>query len=240
MNRTIQLFFFILIFFACAELPSKEVDKNTTSSEIPTDTLIHQNTESPDLTTTPSHPDHDTTQWTELIQIEPSIIIDLKYATEDNFVEEKMYDCPRCFLRPEVAELVIKAHQQLQEGGLGLKMFDCYRPRPIQQKLWDKVPNASYVTPPSKGSMHNRGAAVDLTIVDQEGNELDMGTAYDFFGRKGHHDFFDLPEEVLKNRQLLKSTMASVGLKHIRTEWWHYSYYGKKYELADMLWACEE
>ncbi|MEL6924675.1 MAG: M15 family metallopeptidase [Bacteroidota bacterium] len=184
--------------------------------------------------------DYDTAQWTELIQLEPGILLDMRYATDNNFVKEQMYDCGRCFLRPAVAKAVAAAHRQLQEGGLGLKMYDCFRPRPIQQKLWDKVPNASYVTPPAKGSMHNRGAAVDLTIVDAEGKELDMGTDFDFFGRKAHQDFTDLPENILANRQLLKSTMASVGLRHIRTEWWHYSFPGKEYELSDMLWLCKE
>ena len=183
--------------------------------------------------------DYDTTQWTELIQKDPSILIDLRYATTNNFVKEKLYDCPRCFLRPEVAAAVLKAQQLLKEGGLGLKMYDCFRPRPIQQKLWDKVPNASYVTPPWKGSMHNRGAAVDLTIVDSNGKELNMGTEYDFFGREAHQDNYDLPKEVLANRKLLKTTMAKVGLKPIRTEWWHYSFYKKEYELSDMLWNCE-
>ena len=183
--------------------------------------------------------DYDTSQWTELIQKDPSIIIDIRYATTNNFVKEKLYDCPRCFLKPAVAAAVLQAQQLLKEGGLGLKMFDCYRPRPIQQKLWDKIPNASYVTPPWKGSMHNRGAAVDLTIVDADGKELNMGTGYDFFGRAAHQDNYDLPKEVLANRKLLKTTMAKVGLKHIRTEWWHYSFYDKEYELSDWLWNCE-
>ena len=126
MNRSIPLFFLLLILFACTELSPKEEEKKSPISYAPTETPKDQNTETP-IPQVPT-PDYDTTQWTELIQIEPSILIDLKYATEDNFVEEKMYDCPRCFLRPEVAELVIKAHRQLQEGGLGLKMFDCYRP----------------------------------------------------------------------------------------------------------------
>ena len=110
--------------------------------------------------------DYDTTQWTDLHLLDSTIVIDMRYATTNNFVKEKMYECSRCFLRPKVAQKIVEAHLMLQEGGLGLKMLDCFRPRPIQQKLWDKFKNPLYVTDPAKGSMHNRGAAVDLTIID--------------------------------------------------------------------------
>ena len=185
--------------------------------------------------------DYDTTQWSDLHYLDSSIIIDMRYATTNNFVKEKMYECGRCFLRPKVAQAVVEAHQLLQEKGLGLKMFDCYRPLPVQQKLWDKFKNPSYVTPPSKGSMHNRGAATDLTIVDSSnGKELEMGTEFDFFGEEAHHTYLKHSEKILNNRKLLKETMASVGFGHIRTEWWHYSYRKEKYELSEMLWKCGE
>lgn len=182
--------------------------------------------------------DYDTAQWTELIALEPGITLDLRYATTHNFVKEKLYPCGRCFLRPEVARAIQKAHRELQRQGLGLKMFDCYRPRPIQQKLWDKVPDDRYVTPPWKGSMHNRGQAVDLTIVDARGIELDMGTAYDYFGEKAYHTCTELPREVLANRTLLRELMARHGFRHIRTEWWHYSYIGVSRPLSDWQWKC--
>lgn len=184
-------------------------------------------------------PDYDTTKWVELISLDSSIILDLKYATTDNFVEEQLYDCGRCFLRHEAAKQLIKVHQSLKEKGYRLKMLDCFRPLPIQQRLWDKFQNASYVTPPSKGSMHNRGLAVDLTIVDSEGRELDMGTAFDFFGKEAHHTYTDFSDSILANRALLKSSMETAGFKPIRTEWWHYSYPQKMYELSDMVWNCE-
>ncbi|MEM9916487.1 MAG: M15 family metallopeptidase [Bacteroidota bacterium] len=181
----------------------------------------------------------DTTQWIDLQWLDPSIMKDIRYATSNNFVKEQLYECPRCLLRPEVAYRMVSAQRELQQKGLGLKVFDCYRPRPVQEKLWEKVPDARYVTPPSKGSMHNRGSAVDLTIVDQDGKELDMGTDYDYFGREAYHDYTDLDSTVLANRRLLKETMATIELSPIRTEWWHYSYRGKSYPLADMLWECK-
>ena len=182
--------------------------------------------------------DYDTTAWTDLWIVDSSIIQDIKYATEDNFVKEKMYNCGRCLLRPAVAKLVVEAHHILQKKGMGLKLFDCYRPKPIQEKLWKKVPNANYVTPPWKGSMHNRGAAVDLTIVDKNGEELAMGTAYDFFGKEAHHTYTNHSEEIKANRKLLKELMESLNLEPIRTEWWHYSYQKESYPISEMLWEC--
>lgn len=186
--------------------------------------------------------DYDTTQWAEILFDKEGIRVDMKYATEDNFVKEKMYNCGRCFLRPEVAEALVEAQEILKEQKLGLKVYDCYRPRPVQKLLWKKVPNASYVTPPSKGSMHNRGTAVDLTLVDAEGKTLDMGTIFDFFGKRAHHDYTDLPKEVLNNRKLLKKTMKKVGFLPIRTEWWHYYFAHKApagHELSDYIWPCD-
>jgi D-alanyl-D-alanine dipeptidase len=168
----------------------------------------------------------------------PNLLLDIRYATPNNFTGTKIYDCPRCLLRPEAAEAIAQAQQQLANKGYQFKMFDCYRPIAYQQRLWDKVPNPDYVTPPNKGSMHSRGAAVDLTLTDLLGNELDMGTPYDFFGVEAHTDFLKLPEQVLKNRKLLKETMESVGFSGIRTEWWHFSYQGKPFPLDDYLWPC--
>ena len=182
--------------------------------------------------------DYDTTTWTELTRLDPTILLDLRYATEDNFMEEQVYECGRCFLRPRVAKAVIVAHKLLQKRGLGLKMYDCYRPRPIQWKLWNKVPNPKYVADPKKGSMHNRGSAVDLTIVDENGEELAMGTDYDYFGKEGWTFYKDLPKEVLENRKLLRETLGKFGLKHIKTEWWHFAYRNKRYRISDFVWEC--
>ncbi len=174
----------------------------------------------------------------DVASLDASIKLDIRYATTNNFTGSKIYDCPKCLLRPEAAEALVKAHKNLKKKGLGLKMFDCYRPRPYQQRLWDKVPDPNYVTPPAKGSMHSRGAAVDLTLVDSKGNELDMGTSYDFFGPEAHTDNFKLPKKVLENRKILQNALAEVGFKGIRTEWWHFSYQAKKWPLSDYVWPC--
>lgn len=180
------------------------------------------------------HPD-----FQDVVALDASIPLDIRYATANNFTKARIYDCPACLLREAPAAAVVRAHQMLKKQGLGLKMFDCYRPRPYQQRLWDKVPNPDYVTPPAKGSMHSRGAAVDLTIVDAQGRELDMGTEYDFFGVEAHTDYTKLSKKILENRRLLTRTMEAVGFKGIRTEWWHFSYQGKDYPLSDYVWPCQ-
>lgn len=182
--------------------------------------------------------DYDTSIWLELIALDSSIRLDIRYATENNFVGQVMYGCPRCFLRPAAARAVLAAHQELKAEGLGLKMFDCYRPRDVQWKLWEIFPQPGYVADPRKGSIHNRGGAVDLTIVDTTGKELDMGTDFDFFGPKANHTYTDFPEEVLANRQKLKTLLGKYGFAPIRSEWWHYNYKGETYELADEEWNC--
>ncbi len=178
------------------------------------------------------------TGWVDVQWLDSTIQVDIKYATRDNFVGEVLYPCERCVLRQEVAEALIRVHRSTMLKGYGIKVFDCYRPRPIQQLLWDKVPDAHYVTPPSKGSMHNRGVAVDVTLVDVQGRQMEMGTPYDFFGPEAHHTYQDLPQEVLHRRIFLRDEMAKEGFLHIRTEWWHYSLKGTAFELSDFMWPC--
>ncbi len=179
------------------------------------------------------------TNFVDIETLDATILIDIRYATANNFTKTKIYDCPKCLLRPEAAAAIVRANAELKKQNLRLKMFDCYRPRPYQQRLWDKVPDPNYVTPPAKGSMHGRGAAVDLTIVDSKGKELEMGTPYDFFGKEAHTDFLGHPKNVLDNRKLLRETLERVGFQGIRTEWWHFSFQGKNYPLSDELWPCD-
>lgn len=178
-------------------------------------------------------------EFEDVAALDPGIRLDIRYATTHNFTKAQIYDCPRCLLRPAAAAAIVQAHRILQKKGLGLKMFDCYRPRPYQQRLWDKVPNPDYVTPPAKGSMHSRGAAVDLTIVDKNGKELDMGTEYDFFGKEAHTDYTGHPAQVQANRDLLRKTLEQAGFKGIRTEWWHFSFQGHDFPLSSYVWPCK-
>ncbi len=235
--RLFFLFILSLLVFCCDDVQQGQ-EAESLHPERKTPEFIPSDTSVANPEKTIPVPDYDTSQWSELIRLDETIVLDMRYATINNFVKEQLYDCGRCFLRPEAAKAVAEANQALGKLGLRLKMFDCFRPLPVQQRLWDKFQNPSYVTPPSKGSMHNRGLAVDLTIIDQTGEELDMGTEFDFFGKEAHHTYTGHSEEVNKNRLLLKKTMEDAGFRGIRTEWWHYSYSKRTYKLSEMLWNC--
>lgn len=148
---------------------------------------------------------------------------DMRYATDNNFLKQDVYGCANCFLREDAANALINAQESLMEKGYSIKFFDCYRPLDVQKKMWEIYPHPGYVADPAKGSMHNRGAAVDITLVNVNGEELDMGTGFDHFGREAWHAYEDLPDTVKANRLLLKTTLESAGFRSIRTEWWHYS-----------------
>ncbi len=172
-------------------------------------------------------------------ELDPTIELDIRYATTNNFTNKQMYDCGKCYLREEVAEKMVLANKEFREMGYRIKVFDCYRPQSVQYKLWQEVPNPQYVANPDKGSVHNRGGAVDLTLIDKNGKELPMGTGYDFFGEQAHQDYFQLPENILENRKLLKETLHKFGFTPIRTEWWHYDFYNNKsYPISDLQWDC--
>jgi D-alanyl-D-alanine dipeptidase len=119
-------------------------------------------------------------------------------------------------------------------------MYDCYRPRPYQQRLWDVLPDARYVARPERGSVHSRGAAADLTLINLDsGVELEMGTPYDFFGPEAHAEATNLPADVLQNRAILQDVMRRHGFATIRTEWWHFNFTGPRFAFSDWVWNCE-
>ncbi len=184
--------------------------------------------------------DYDTSEWIELVAFDSTILLDIRYATPRNFTGRQIYDCGRCFLRKPAALSLLAAQNSLRHQGLRFKLYDCYRPRPFQWRLWEAVPNPDYVADPRKGSMHNRGAAVDLTIVDETGRELPMGTDYDYFGPEAHHDYTRLPDSILANRRLLRQIMESHGFKPIRTEWWHYDFRYDTFPLEEWTWRCDQ
>ncbi|MEY4927077.1 MAG: hypothetical protein RI894_1513 [Bacteroidota bacterium] len=176
--------------------------------------------------------------WVNIQDLDPSIKLDIRYATDNNFTKAQLYDCPACYFRTTVANAVVKVHKDLQAQGYGgLKMFDCYRPAPYQLRLWKKVPDARFVTPPQKGSMHSRGGAADLTVLDKSGNELDMGTPFDSFDKKSYQTCTEFPKNILDNRAVLRNTMEKYGFRAIRTEWWHFAYIPTQYSVADWLWC---
>ena len=165
---------------------------------------------------------------------------DLRYATENNFLKAKVYECAECYTRVKTAKALIKANDAFRSKGLKIKFYDCYRPNSVQYKMWEIVPNPQYVANPVKGSIHNKGGAVDITLVTASGEELDMGTDFDYFGKRAYHDNLDLPEEILNNRRILKETMEKYGFWSIRTEWWHYNLSSASNDrIADFKWECK-
>ena len=160
----------------------------------------------------------------DIRSIDPTIVLDLRYATQDNFTHHILYPVARCMLRRVAAESLKAVQRELKPIGLRLKIYDAYRPLSIQKKLWAAVPDDRYVANPSKGSRHNRGAAVDLTLVDSRGRELKMPTPFDDFTARAHCDYTNLPDQVLKNRALLERVMTNHGFLIMRTEWWHFDF----------------
>src|SRR5690554_4188873 len=171
----------------------------------------------------------------DLHKVNPRIILDLKYATEDNFLKEKVYDVDRCYALPILAEKLSAAQEILERDGLGLKVFDCFGPVAVQKKMWALVPDSRYVANPYKeGSNHNRGVAVDLTIVDKDSNELAMPTPFDDFTERAHKYSMTPTVQERANRLLLRLVMEKVGLESINTEWWHFQLPdAKKYPLIE-------
>ncbi len=171
--------------------------------------------------------------------LDTSIRVLLRYGTTDNFLGIDMFEgFNKCYLQPEVAERLVLAQQALQQidKNLSLLVWDAARPRSVQQLMWDKVVpppgvhKSNFVSNPRNGSLHNYGCAVDVTIVDLQGNELDMGTDFDYFGelawpiseqkmlKKGK-----LTSQQIQNRELLRSVMRAGRFWNIQTEWWHFN-----------------
>lgn len=178
--------------------------------------------------------------FVRLADFSDGFVFDMRYATDNNFLEEQVYECAECYTRVKTVKALLTANADFKKSGVKIKFYDCYRPNSVQYKMWEIVPNPQYVANPKKGSIHNKGGAVDITLVTLEGKELDMGTDFDFFGKRAYHDNFDLPQEILDNRKLLKETMEKHGFWSTRTEWWHYNLQGAhKDPIANFKWECE-
>jgi len=177
--------------------------------------------------------------FVRLKDLSADFVYELKYATPDNFLKQAVYDCGECYLRKSTAEALVKANEAFKQLGYRIKLFDCYRPLSVQKKMWKILPGTHYVANPAKGSKHNRGAAVDLTLVDAQGKELNMGTPFDFFGKEAHHTYTEHPKEVLENRKLLKETLNKYNFKSIYSEWWHYEYRPEmQSKVENFEWQC--
>lgn len=180
----------------------------------------------------------------DIQEIEPSLRIDIKYATADNFTKQVLYeDIHKVYLQKEVAEKLKQAQRCLKEEYLGysLLVYDGVRPVSVQQKMWDALDTVpvnertKFVSNPKNGSIHNYGCAVDLTICDEKGIPLDMGAPYDDIRKiaypRHEKEFLakgELNNEQIENRKLLRKVMSKAGFYNIPTEWWHFNAYTRE------------
>lgn len=171
----------------------------------------------------------------DIRSVNNKIALDIRYATKKNFLKRKLYPVARCLLRGAAVKPLSQVQDDLAKQGLGLKVYDCYRPLSIQKQMWAVLPNPNYVADPAKGSRHNRGAAVDLTLVDRNGKELEMPSGFDEFTERSHRNYTKAKPQALKNRQRLEDAMKKYGFIPLATEWWHFDAPGwEKFSVLDV------
>lgn len=175
----------------------------------------------------------------DIQQIDPTLLVELKYSTTDNFVGKDVYGCiTRAYMQAEPAHMLAKANELLKQRNPNLRLlvYDGGRPLSIQKILWNTLSQyppkerEKYVANPAQGSIHNYGSAVDLTIATKNGVPLDMGTKFDFFGKLAYptmEEYFlkkgKLTQKQIDNRKLLREVMEEAGYMHIDYEWWHFN-----------------
>ena len=160
-----------------------------------------------------------------LKSIDSTIVQDVRYATANNFTKQVLYPSAKVFLRRIAAENLAKANEFLKYNhNLRIKIYDGFRPLFVQKIMWQILPDDRFVADPAKGSRHNRGAAVDITLIDAGGTELDMGTPYDDFTERASFASKDVSDKAYKNRKLLRETMIQFGFVPMETEWWHFDF----------------
>lgn len=177
-------------------------------------------------------------EWKEIKMGELGMVQQIHYADTTNFMHRQIYPCAKCFLRPEAAPALMTVNTSAMSKHLKLVLFDCYRPKVFQQKMYDMVQNPDYVAEPVKGSMHNRGLAVDIALADSSGVLLEFGTPFDDFTDKAHYDCNDISAEAKNNRKLLRDIMVDAGFTPYKNEWWHFNYTAVKYPVDDFVWNC--
>jgi len=169
-------------------------------------------------------------------KINSTICIDVRYATENNFTNQQIYSHAKCYVHVDVARALDAAQKELKNLGLGLKMWDGYRPLSAQWKFWNIVPDERYVADPRKGGRHTRGTAVDVTLVSLvNGKEVEMPTEFDNFTQTAWSDCNDVSQTAKKNRQTLRNVMEKHGFVGIKCEWWHFDWKTwKEYPVLDV------
>jgi D-alanyl-D-alanine dipeptidase len=173
----------------------------------------------------------------EIVKLDPTIRLDIRYAGEDNFLGTPFYPQPRAFLQRPAAEALVRAHRTLKPLGYGLLVHDAYRPWYVTKVFWDAVPDDKkmFVADPKEGSRHNRGCAVDLTLYDlATGAPVEMPSAYDETTERAHSDYGGGAEAQRLRRGVLRVAMESQGFTVFPLEWWHFDFDGwEKYRIGN-------
>jgi D-alanyl-D-alanine dipeptidase len=176
---------------------------------------------------------------TDLAATFPTLAFDLKYATADNITGYAIYREARALLHPAAARALQKSIEVARLAGFTLLVFDAYRPQQAQWHLWDACPDADYVVPPATGSNHSRGVAIDLTLLDDVGNVLNMGTAFDAMEDLSHPFHPDVPQQAQRHRLMLNAIMLAGGFIGMPTEWWHFELPdAQRYPLLEDRFGC--
>jgi D-alanyl-D-alanine dipeptidase len=162
------------------------------------------------------------TKMVDIATLDPSILLDIRYATTNNFTGQEIYPSAKCYFQQDIAQRLVRVNTALRKQGLRLKIFDGYRPLSVQYHLWEIMPNTKFIANPATGSIHNRGAAVDCTLAQADGTSLPMPSDYDDFSEKAYPSFQGCSEVAKANRALLEKVMVAEGFKPIATEWWHF------------------
>jgi zinc D-Ala-D-Ala dipeptidase len=163
----------------------------------------------------------DPAELVDVTTLIPDAVIDIRYATTDNFTQTTLYPVARCKLRRGVAERLVRAAELLRAQGRRLLVWDCYRPTSIQDELWKRVSDERYVANPRKGSRHSRGAAVDIALVDKHGKAVTLPTGFDDFSAAAHRTRALKGTRGAEARRL-EAAMKRAGFVGMPTEWWHF------------------
>ncbi len=221
--RVLMIFFFVVIFLW---VPAQEATPFEKNLNIVRQTEVYSHS-------VVANPDN------ELVDLEneiPDIVLDIRYATPNNFTGEQIYTQPKAFVRKPVAVALKRVQKTLNERGLGLLVYDAYRPYAATVKFYQVYHDTTFVASPYSGSRHNRGAAVDVSLVDLKiGEELDMPTSFDSFSDTAAPGFQYLSAQKKYNRNLLIEVMESNGFTVYESEWWHFDFQGwHKFDLMDL------
>ena len=237
----------LAILAACSSDPAPPSSTVTsTGTDTDTDTVTDTDTDTDTVTETASSAVTEepgtgtgtgtgTGELVDVATIAPSVPLDMRYATTRNFTNTAFYPAARCLLRRDAAARLARVQRRLEARGLSLLLWDCYRPFSVQKRLWALVPDPRYVAEPVegpggplRGSKHNRGMAVDLTLADRDGRPLEMPTDHDDFSPRAHRGSRAASPAARRNAQILEDAMAAEGFEALPTEWWHFDAPGWK------------